>query len=110
MIAAFQMISRSVSFNKNLLQTKNWDEDYQKLSSLLDIGVRATDENLKQLLGDGERAEDTIPTVSKIWAELGKSSSPEDRVEGWGKAAERTEKGVERLVKHLPEDPAEAKQ
>ena len=97
----FHEISKSISSNQDLLQVKGWDKDYQRLSTLLDIGMRATDEKVQRLLGNDERVENTISTASSIWAELAKSSNSEDQVEGWGKVARRIEKGVQRLMKNV---------
>ena len=107
LLATFVTVSDSVTSNNISIHTmETWDEDYRKLSTLLDIGVKATNENLKQVLGKGEKAEGAINTASTIWAEFRMSCNSDDEVEGWGKVARRTEKGIQHLVKHLPRDSA----
>ena len=107
LLATFVTVSDLVTSNRISIHTmQHWDEDYRKLSNLLDIGVKATNENLKQVLGKSKKAEDAISTASTIWTEFRMSCNSEGEVEGWGRVARRTEKGIQRLVKHLPRDSA----
>lgn len=107
-ISKYNSISQEISaITQSLELGQEWDGDGQKLLGILDLGRKASEEGIMDLLFGEDVAE--IHAVSKmsgpskhknVWTDFSTLASDNgDTGESWALVAQRTEKGVRRLRK-----------
>ena len=110
LLHSYDTISQTIAAYESPLQLgQDWENDCQRLHHLLDVGKRLTEKRVRDLLVERDEALDAGSKGEKeekeetAWTELAGIEKGEEG-ESWKMAAKKAVKGVEILVRDLPEE------
>ena len=117
LLERYYQICQQVKSGEDILRIESgWDEDSKKLQKILKDQGKVAMREIRGLLHESSRASKEKPTDDMSEAEGGDlwkqyatlpskaKDEPSRGGDGWAVATKHAQRGVQRLVKHIPED------
>ena len=89
----------------------NWDNDCRKLHGVLQAGRKVTEDRVSEVVRGHSKAVEKSsadhvadPDAPHTWTEFAMVEGAQQNGPGWASAVKNAERGVRRLVRHLPAD------